>query len=34
MKELQKAGFVKVVIDIKTLDYQYIVLAKKYEDAI
>lgn len=33
MKELQKAGFVKVVIDIKTLDYQYIILAKKYEDA-
>ena len=34
MRELQKAGFVKVVIDVKTLDYQYIILAKKYEKAI
>jgi 2-polyprenyl-3-methyl-5-hydroxy-6-metoxy-1,4-benzoquinol methylase len=34
MRELQKAGFIKVVIDIKTLDYQYIVTAKKYENAI
>jgi 2-polyprenyl-3-methyl-5-hydroxy-6-metoxy-1,4-benzoquinol methylase len=33
MRELQKAGFIKVVIDIKTLDYQYIVIAKKYEKA-
>ena len=34
MRELQKAGFIKVVIDVKTLDYQYIILAKKYEKAI
>ncbi|MFT7084531.1 MAG: 2-polyprenyl-3-methyl-5-hydroxy-6-metoxy-1,4-benzoquinol methylase [Vicingaceae bacterium] len=34
MKELQKAGFVKVVIDVRSLDYQYIILAKKYEKAI
>lgn len=33
MRELQKAGFIKVVIDIKTLDYQYIIMAKKYEKA-
>tara|TARA_B110000046_G_scaffold29074_1_gene30365 strand:- start:43656 stop:44321 length:666 start_codon:yes stop_codon:yes gene_type:complete len=34
MRELQNAGFVKVVIDVKTLDYQYIILAKKYDKAI
>lgn len=34
MRELQKAGFIKVVIDTKTLDYQYIIVAKKYEKAI
>ena len=33
MRELQKAGFIKVVIDTKTLDYQYIIMAKKYEKA-
>ena len=34
MRELQNAGFVKVVIDVQTLSNQYIILAKKYEDAI
>lgn len=34
MRELQKAGFAKVVIDTKTLDFQYIILAKKYDKAI
>jgi len=34
MRELQKAGFIKVVIDIQTLEYQYIIAAKKYENAI
>ncbi len=34
LRELQNAGFVKVIIDVKTLDYQYIILAKKYEKAI
>jgi len=34
MRELQKAGFIKVVIDIKTLDYQYLITAKKYEKAV
>ena len=33
MRELQKTGFIKVVIDTKTLDYQYIIMAKKYEKA-
>jgi len=33
MRELQKAGFIKIVIDVNTLDYQYIVVAKKYEKA-
>ena len=34
MRELQNAGFVKVVIDVQTLSNQYIILAKKYDDAI
>ena len=34
MRELQKAGFIKVVIDVRTLEYQYIIMAKKYEGAI
>lgn len=33
MRELQDAGFIKVVIDVHTLQNQYIIMAKKYENA-
>lgn len=33
MRELQDAGFIKVVIDVQTLENQYIITAKKYENA-